>query len=261
MCLICKLVGSRATFYKQPDGMGTPDGACGYKDYGRTVNDGAVCTVYNKLFNNGAGCGSCHNVICTNKALCNSAGTKVVTTDNGGRPPGSDFICSYLAFTKLARPGKESELIKKGVIDVIYEKVPCNYPKNLIIKITDQSSNPWYLGFAVLNQGDVQTVEVYDMGRKAWIAMRRVYDGVFDLSNPPEGALKVRFTIEPTMEDRIQRLEAIVIEINSKIDNRFQTTQDSVNKLSAQFGSLRGELMQLLSLNQPAPLVMGQSPG
>nr|GMD78416.1 expansin-like B1 [Ipomoea batatas]GMD82239.1 expansin-like B1 [Ipomoea batatas] len=26
-----KLVGSRATFYKQPDGMGTPDGACGYK--------------------------------------------------------------------------------------------------------------------------------------------------------------------------------------------------------------------------------------
>nr|GLL44594.1 hypothetical protein BC332_00664 [Ipomoea trifida] len=190
-----KLVGSKATFYKQPDGMGTPDGACGYKDYGRTVNDGAVCTVSNKLFNNGAGCGSCYNVICTNKALCSSTGTKVVATDNGGGPAGSDFICSYLAFTKLAKPGKESELVKKGVIDVVYEKVACNYPKNLIIKITDQSSNPGYLSFAVLNQGDVLSAEVYDMVSQGWTSMRRVYGAVFDLANPPEGALKVRFTI------------------------------------------------------------------
>ncbi|XP_031097054.1 expansin-like B1 [Ipomoea triloba] len=190
-----KLVGSKATFYKQPDGMGTPDGACGYKDYGRTVNDGAVCTVSNKLFNNGAGCGSCYNVICTNKALCSSAGTKVVATDNGGGPAGSDFICSYLAFTKLAKPGKESELVKKGVIDVVYEKVACNYPKNLIIKITDQSSNPGYLSFAVLNQGDVLSAEVYDMGSQGWTSMRRVYGAVFDLANPPEGAMKVRFTV------------------------------------------------------------------
>lgn len=33
------------------------------------------------------------------------------------------------------------------------------------------------------------------MGRREWIAMRRVYGAVFDLSNPPEGALKVRFTV------------------------------------------------------------------
>ena len=39
------------------------DGACGYGEYGRTVNNGliAVAAVAN-LYRNGAGCGACYKV-------------------------------------------------------------------------------------------------------------------------------------------------------------------------------------------------------
>nr|GLL44648.1 expansin-like B1 [Ipomoea trifida] len=186
---------SKATLYKQPDGKGTPDGACGYKDYGRFVNGGEVCTVTNKLFNNGAACGSCYQVKCRIQALCSSTGTKVVVTDNGGGPTGTDFICSYVGFRKMAKAGKEDELVKKGIVGITYEKVPCDYTDSVAIKVTDQSSNPGYLSILVLNAGDVASVEVYDTESGTWIAMRRVYGAVFDLSNPPQGELQVRLQI------------------------------------------------------------------
>ncbi|XP_019163484.1 PREDICTED: uncharacterized protein LOC109159828 [Ipomoea nil] len=67
------------------------------------------------------------------------------------------------------------------------------------------------------------------------------------------------------MEDRMRKLEATVIELNSKIDNGIQATQDSVTELSSQmntqFASFRDEMINLLRLNRPAPPVMGHSPG
>ena len=39
-----------------------PGGACGFGDYGRTVNDGSVAGV-SRLWNNGSGCGACYRVL------------------------------------------------------------------------------------------------------------------------------------------------------------------------------------------------------
>nr|GMD78413.1 expansin-like B1 [Ipomoea batatas]GMD82243.1 expansin-like B1 [Ipomoea batatas] len=127
--------------------------------------------------------------------VTSSTGTKVVVTDNGGGPTGTDFICSYVGFRKMAKAGKEDELVKKGIVGITYEKVPCDYTDSVAIKVTDQSSNPGYLSILVLNAGDVASVEVYDTESGTWIAMRRVYGAVFDLSNPPEGELQVRLQI------------------------------------------------------------------
>lgn len=102
-------------------------------------------------------------VKCTIQALCSSTGTKVVVTDNGGGPTGTDFICSYVGFRKMAKAGKEDELVKKGIVGITYEKVPCDYTDSVAIKVTDQSSNPGYLSILVLNAGDVASVEVYDV--------------------------------------------------------------------------------------------------
>ncbi|MFS7995820.1 putative expansin/pollen allergen, DPBB domain, expansin/Lol pI, RlpA-like domain superfamily [Helianthus anomalus] len=55
-------VSSRATYYGSPDCLGTPTGACGYKEYGSTVNGGEVTGVSYKLFKNGTGCGACYQV-------------------------------------------------------------------------------------------------------------------------------------------------------------------------------------------------------
>jgi len=37
-------------------------GACGFGEYGRTVNDGSVAGV-SRLWRNGSGCGACYQVI------------------------------------------------------------------------------------------------------------------------------------------------------------------------------------------------------
>jgi len=38
------------------------EGACGFGEYGRTVNDGSVAGV-SRLWRNGSGCGACYQVI------------------------------------------------------------------------------------------------------------------------------------------------------------------------------------------------------
>lgn len=53
----------------------------------------------------------------------------------------------------------------------------------------------------------------------------------------------LQVVLEPTMEDYIKRLEATVVEINIKIDNHFQATQDFVTELSTQFRALKEELL------------------
>ncbi|KAK9144685.1 hypothetical protein Sjap_004588 [Stephania japonica] len=53
---------SRAAFYGTPDGLGTPSGACGYGDFGRTLNDGIVAAVSNRLYKNGLGRGACYQL-------------------------------------------------------------------------------------------------------------------------------------------------------------------------------------------------------
>ncbi|GMQ04665.1 hypothetical protein CsSME_00050010 [Camellia sinensis var. sinensis] len=55
-------VCSRATYYGSPDCLGTPIGACGFGEYGRTVYDGGVSGV-SRLYRNGISCGACYQVI------------------------------------------------------------------------------------------------------------------------------------------------------------------------------------------------------
>lgn len=74
---------------------------------------------------------------------------------------------------------------------------------------------------------------------------------------------------EPSiMEDRVRKLEAAMMELNSKVDKQAQATQDSVaslstqvNNLSTEFGSFKEELLQLLILNRPSAPIIGNSPG
>uniref|UniRef100_A0A2N9H3Q3 Expansin-like EG45 domain-containing protein n=1 Tax=Fagus sylvatica TaxID=28930 RepID=A0A2N9H3Q3_FAGSY len=54
---------SRATYYGSPDCYGTPSGACGFGEFGRTVNDGYVSGVA-RLYRNGTGCGGCYQEDC-----------------------------------------------------------------------------------------------------------------------------------------------------------------------------------------------------
>ncbi|GFZ01096.1 expansin-like B1 [Actinidia rufa] len=144
-------VSSRATFYGSPDSLGTPTGACGYGDYGRTVNDGSVSGV-SRLYKNGTGCGACYQVRCKIPQLCIEDGVGVVVTDYGEGDK-TEFVLSTRAFSRLARPNAALELFAYGVVDVEFRGIPCKYPGyNLMVKVHEHSRFPEYLAVVLLYQ-------------------------------------------------------------------------------------------------------------
>ncbi|XP_030948569.1 expansin-like B1 isoform X2 [Quercus lobata] len=157
---------SRATYYGSPDCYGTASGACGFREFGRTVNDGNVAGV-SKLFRNGTGCGTCYQVRCTTPEVCADEGVNIVVTDHG-EGDRTDFILSPRAYSKLARPNDVSKLFSYGVVEIEYRRISCKYSGyNLMFK------DNW----------------------QQWRAMRRAYGAVWDMVNMPRGSVKLRFQV------------------------------------------------------------------
>ncbi|XAR54894.1 hypothetical protein NMG60_11030224 [Bertholletia excelsa] len=190
-------VSSRATYYGSPDCLGTPTGACGFGEYGRTVNDGSVTGV-SRLYRNGTGCGACYQVRCKIPQLCIDDGVKVVVTDYGEGDK-TDFILSTRAYARLARPNAAIDLFAYGVVDVEYQRIPCQYPGyNLMVKVHDHSKYPEYLAIVILyqsGQSDITAAEVYQADWQQWRCMRKAFGAVWDMPNPPAGALNMRVQV------------------------------------------------------------------
>ncbi|KAI8001309.1 Expansin-like B1 [Camellia lanceoleosa] len=190
-------VSSRATYYGSPDCLGTPTGACGFGDYGRTVNDGSVSGV-SRLYRNGTGCGGCYQVRCKIPQLCTEDGARVVVTDYGEGDK-TDFILSTRAYARLARPNVASELFAYGVVDIEYQRISCQYPGyNLMVKVHENSRFPDYLAIIILyqaGQNDITAVEVWQVDCQQWRGLRNAYGAVWDMSSPPTGALNFRVQV------------------------------------------------------------------
>ncbi|PIN09249.1 hypothetical protein CDL12_18172 [Handroanthus impetiginosus] len=187
---------SRATYYGSPDCLGTPRGACGFGEYGRTVNNGLVAGA-SRLFKNGSGCGACYQVRCKIPTHCSDEGTTVVVTDFGIGDH-TDFILSKRAYASLARPNKDEALIAYGVVDIEYKRIPCGNNHKLMIKVEEHSYYPSYLAIVAIYQGgmyDIIAAQVWQEDRKQWMGMRRAYGAVWDIENPPKGALLIRFQL------------------------------------------------------------------
>ncbi|EEF31157.1 Major pollen allergen Ory s 1 precursor, putative [Ricinus communis] len=209
-CMFCLMVllppitysqdftSSRATYYGSPDRLGTPTGACGFGEYGRTVNNANVAGV-SRLYRNGTGCGGCYQVRCkAPHGICNDDGVNVVVTDYGEGDK-TDFILSSRAYARLARPNMAAELFAYGVVDVQYRRISCRYAGyNLIFKIHEYSRFPEYLAIVVLYQGgqnDILAVQIWQEDCKEWIGMRKAYGAVWDMPNPPKGYITLRFQV------------------------------------------------------------------
>ncbi|KAJ7944676.1 Expansin-like protein [Quillaja saponaria] len=189
---------SRATYYGSPDCYGTPTGACGFGEYGRTVYDGSVSGV-SRLFRNGSGCGACYQVRCTNPQYCDENGAYVVVTDYG-EGDNTDFILSPRAYSSLGRnPDASKGLFQYGVVEVEYRRVSCIYPGyNIVFKVTEHSKYPHYLAIVPLyiaGQNDIVAVDIWQEDYQGWRPMRRAYGAVWDAANPPTGELKLRFQV------------------------------------------------------------------
>ncbi|KAF5735118.1 putative Major pollen allergen Ory s 1 precursor [Tripterygium wilfordii] len=188
---------SRATYHGSPDGLGTPTGACGFGEYGRTVNDGKVAGV-SRLFRAGRGCGACYQVRCKAPYLCSDDGVEVVATDYG-EGDHTDFIMSPTAFSRMGyNPTASHELFAYGVVDVEFQRIPCR-GYGVLFKIHEQTRYPHYLAIVILSvagKSDVVDVDFWDEERNEWSGMRRPYGAVFDTTPPPKStSIKLRFHV------------------------------------------------------------------
>ncbi|XP_010543806.1 PREDICTED: expansin-like B1 [Tarenaya hassleriana] len=183
----CQSGNTQATI----DGSTSIQKACKYGRYGLDANGGRVTGVNGALWRNGAGCGDCYQVICTNTQLCNSQGVTVLVTNQGG----NDFNMAPAAFRAMARPGLEDRLVSAGVVGVSYQRVACRFPgRNVFVWLTDDTRPSQYLSLTLLNVGGVNDISrIQVMGAEGrWVTLTQVVGEVYATSEIPSGSLSVR---------------------------------------------------------------------
>ncbi|KAL8516232.1 hypothetical protein ACS0TY_014770 [Phlomoides rotata] len=146
-------------------------GACGFfNDVGKLPYNGFTAAGNNNLYKSGNGCGTCYQVRCTNSFCSGRPVTITITNECPGacNKEAFHFDLSGKAFGALAKTGQSDKLRNFGIIDIQYQRVPCNCRTGITVKI-DAGSNPFSLAIVIENvngDGNVGTWKCSDINSK-----------------------------------------------------------------------------------------------
>ncbi|PON61510.1 Major pollen allergen Lol pI [Trema orientale] len=187
---------TKAAYFSKASALST--GACGYGSLALGISGGHLAAAVPSIYKDGAGCGACFQIRCKNANLCTKEGTIVTVTDLNPNNR-TDFVLSSRAFTALARKGLGQDILKLGLVDVEYKRVPCDYKnQNLAVRVEESSQKPHYLAIKILYQGgqtEIVAVDVAQVGSPNWSFLSRNHGAVWDTSRVPGGALQLRFVV------------------------------------------------------------------
>lgn len=154
-------------------------GACGYGDLFQQGYGPETTALSTALFDNGAACGACYELACTNSTWCKTgAGTIRVTATNfcppnytkteevWCNPPQKHFDLSMPMFVKIAE-------YKAGIVPVLYRRVKCYKTGGIRFEF---KGNPYWLLVLVYNvggTGQVVDVKIKGSNSSGWIQMTR----------------------------------------------------------------------------------------
>ncbi|XWS55154.1 hypothetical protein CRYUN_Cryun10bG0150500 [Craigia yunnanensis] len=187
---------SKAAYFSKASALSS--GACGYGSLALSLGDGKLAAGVSSLYKDGAGCGACFQIRCKNSTLCSSKGTRVTLTDLNHNNQ-TNFVLSSRAFITMAKQGMGQDILKHGIVDVEYKRIPCEYKnQNLAVRVEESSQKPNYLAIKLLYQGgqtEIVAMDVAQVGSSNWNFMSRNHGAVWDTSRVPNGALQFRFVI------------------------------------------------------------------
>ncbi|CAL0329352.1 unnamed protein product [Lupinus luteus] len=188
---------TKAAYFSKESSLAS--GACGYGSLALDITNGQIAGAVPSLFKNGAGCGACFQIRCKNTSLCTQAGTRVIVTDLHNNSQ-TDFVLSSQAFKALAKEGLDQEIFKRGIVDIEYKRIPCDYKNhNLSVRVEESSKKPYYLALTFLYQGgqtEIVSVDITKVGSSTWSSfLSRNHGAVWDTSKVPEGPLQLRIVV------------------------------------------------------------------
>ncbi|EXB95381.1 Expansin-like A1 [Morus notabilis] len=187
---------SKAAYFSKASALSS--GACGYGSLAIGFGGGHLAAAVPSIYKDGAGCGACFQIRCKNANLCTKEGTRVIVTDLNPNNR-TDFVLSSRAFRAMARKGADKDILKLGIVDVEYKRVPCEYKsQNLAVRVEESSQKSNYLAIKILYQGgqtEIVAIDVAQVGSSNWGFLTRNYGAVWNTSRVPAGALQFRFVV------------------------------------------------------------------
>ncbi|CAA7050669.1 unnamed protein product [Microthlaspi erraticum] len=217
------------TWYGEPEGAGSTGGACGYGPAVANPPFNAMISAGGpSLFNNGIGCGTCYQILCTGNPACSTRPITVTITDEcPGGPCASEpvhFDLSGKSIGALAKPGQGNQLRAAGVLRVGYRRARCLYKGTTIAFRMDAGANPYYVAFIVEYEngdGDLASVEIQPAGG-GFIAMQEMRSAVWKVNSgsPLRGPFNIRLT---SRESRKVVVAQAVIPANWQPDQTYRS--------------------------------------
>eukprot|EP00250_Pteridium_aquilinum_P017243 c23526_g2_i1 orf=632-1519(-) len=181
-----------ATWYGSATGAGSDGGACGYGSLAKSPYGSRVSAGSPVLFKSGMGCGACYQVKCLAGGICSTRPVTVVITDEC--PGGycafgrTHFDMSGSAFSGMASSIRTTQnLLNAGVVQVLYKRVPCFYPRGttLAFQVNDGATNYWFSMLVRYEGGDGDLSAVQLMEKGQWKQMEHLWGAYWCLNAGP----------------------------------------------------------------------------